>query len=66
MGGLGFQNLGKMNDACIMKIGWSLKRGESSLYDQFLVGKHGCMNLVNGDIVACNTNSSLWKAIVST
>jgi hypothetical protein len=40
-GGLGLRNLTLFNEACLMKMGWSLMIGENSLWGQVLVGKYG-------------------------
>lgn len=62
-GGLGLRDLSLLNDACIMKTGWALRQGCSGLWTQVLKGKYG-QSQVAGNIVAKDSDSSLWKQIV--
>ncbi|MCH86180.1 RNA-directed DNA polymerase (Reverse transcriptase) [Trifolium medium] len=62
-GGVGLRRLDYMNDACLMKMGWSLMVGEHSLWGQVLLGKHGREFETRGKLTSPN-DSALWKAIV--
>jgi hypothetical protein len=35
------RNIQSMNEACLMKLGWSLSTGEQSMWGDVLVGKYG-------------------------
>ncbi|GAU51253.1 hypothetical protein TSUD_412460, partial [Trifolium subterraneum] len=63
MGGLGIRKLAPMNDAFLMKFGWSLRMGERSLWAQVLRGKYGRNIIEHGEVMICATDSSLWKTI---
>jgi hypothetical protein len=62
-GGLGLRNLQSMNEACLMKMGWSLMIGEHNLWGQVLRGKYGRGGWSQGNITVNPSDSSLWKAI---
>jgi ribonuclease HI len=64
LGGIGLRKLHIMNDACIMKLGWSLLQGKESLWAQVLLGKYGRGVALNEALVSGPTDSALWKAIV--
>jgi ribonuclease HI len=63
-GGLGLRKLEFMNEACLMKMGWSLMVGEHSLWGQVLLGKYGRQFENAGRITTSQNDSALWKAIV--
>jgi hypothetical protein len=65
-GGLGLRNLTLFNEACLMKMGWSLMIGENSLWGQVLVGKYGRGEWNQGRISTTPNDSSLWKAIAKS
>jgi hypothetical protein len=62
-GGMGLRKLQCMNEACLMKLGWSLMTGEKSLWGDVLVGKYGREGWGQGKISVTTNDSSLWKAI---
>jgi hypothetical protein len=63
-GGLGLRKLQSMNEACLMKMGWSLMSGEETLWGKVLLGKYGRKGWSQGSISSNTNDSSLWKAIV--
>lgn len=58
------RDLVRMNDACIVKLWSSLKRGTTGLWVEVLQGKYGRGQLENGSVVAKTDDSVLWKNIV--
>lgn len=54
-----------MNDACLMKVGWALKRGEAGLWVDVLRGKYG-RGLEQGSVVAKATDSKPLEANYSS
>jgi hypothetical protein len=62
-GGMGFRKLQSINEACLMKLGWSRMTGEKSLWGDVLVGKYGREGWGQGKISVTTNDSSLWKAI---
>jgi hypothetical protein len=62
-GGLGLRKLQSMNEACLMKMGWSLMAGEDTLWGQVLIGKYGREGWSQGRISVTNNDSTLWKTI---
>jgi len=64
LGGLGLRRLNFINDACLMKLRRAILKGESSLWSQVLVWKHGRGRDPYQSHVAYPTDSHLWKAIV--
>jgi hypothetical protein len=65
-GGLGLRNLQSMNEACLMKLGWSLMSEEYSLWGQVLIGKYGRSGWSQGDFTVTSNDSPLWKAIAKS
>ncbi|MCH91441.1 putative ribonuclease H protein, partial [Trifolium medium] len=65
-GGLGFRKLQNMNEACLMKMGWSLMNGEHSLWGDVLIGKYGRDGWLEGKISVNSNDSSLWKSIAKS
>jgi hypothetical protein len=65
-GGMGFRKLQAMNEACLMKMGWSLMVGENSLWGQVLLGKYGRESWNQGKVTTGIGDSALWKAIVKS
>lgn len=63
-GGLGFKKPYLMNEAFIMKLTWELLEKPSDLVNQVLYGKYGRGKSLLDDIGSCQSDSSLWKAIV--
>jgi hypothetical protein len=63
-GGMGMRNIQSMNEACLMKLGWSLSTEEQSMWGDVLVGKYGRGGWSQGRIDANPNDSPLWKAIV--
>ncbi|PNY15946.1 ribonuclease H, partial [Trifolium pratense] len=63
LGGLGIRRLHNMNKACLMKLGWSMKRGDSALWIDVLKGKYAREHPNLDSIVAKNHDSSLWKSL---
>jgi mannosylglycoprotein endo-beta-mannosidase len=55
-----------MNEACLMKMSWSLMTGEHSLWGDVLLGKYGRDDWSQGRISVQPTDSSLWKAIAKS
>jgi ribonuclease HI len=62
-GGLGLRKLQSMNEACLMKMGWSLMTREDTLWGNVLIGKYGREGWNQGRICSKTNDSSLWKAI---
>ncbi|KAK2417953.1 hypothetical protein QL285_040194 [Trifolium repens] len=62
-GGLGFRKLQGMNQACLMKMGWSLMVEEQSLWGEVLLGKYGRDSWNQGLVTVTPNDSALWKAI---
>lgn len=62
-GGLGLRNLYIMNEACLMKYGWTLRRGVDTLWSQVLVGKYGRGMIRQGHISVRGADSAFWKAM---
>jgi hypothetical protein len=65
-GGLGLRKLENMNEACLMRMGWSLMSKDYSLWGQVLLGKYGRRSWSHGTITASTTDSPLWKAIAKS
>jgi hypothetical protein len=64
--GLGFRKLNSMNEACLMKIGWSLMTGEHSLWGEVLLGKYGRGGWSQRKIIVNSNDSPLWKALAKS
>ncbi|MCH88382.1 ribonuclease H, partial [Trifolium medium] len=64
-GGMGFKDLHIMNDACLLKMNWALLKGEHHLWGQVLLGKYGRGRNARDGVIAHQTDSVLWKAIVN-
>jgi ribonuclease HI len=64
-GGLGFRKLHKMNEACLMKMGWSLMSGEYSLWGEVLLGKYRRGDWSQRKIIVNSNDSPLWKALAN-
>lgn len=64
MGGLGVRDLKVMNSACMMKMGWALRKGGDSLWSMVLKGKYGRGLIDDGRVEAKATDSFIWKAVV--
>jgi ribonuclease HI len=62
-GGVGLRKLQPMNDACLMKMGWSLMTGEHSLWGDVLIGKYGRSGWSQKQISVSSSDSFLWKAL---
>jgi hypothetical protein len=62
-GGLGLRKLQSMNEACLMKMGWSLMNGEDTLWGSVLIGKYGRAGWSQGSITSNANDSYIWKAI---
>jgi ribonuclease HI len=65
-GGMGLRKLQIMNEACLMKLGWSLMVGEQSLWGDVLIGKYGRSGWSQGMISVNTSDSSLWKALAKS
>jgi hypothetical protein len=62
-GGLGLRKLQSMNEAYLMKMGWSLMNGEDTLWGSVLIGKYGRAGWSQGSITSSANGSYIWKAI---
>jgi hypothetical protein len=62
-GSVGLRKLQPMNDACLMKMGWSLMTGEHSLWGDVLIGKYGRSGWSQKKIYVSSSDSFLWKAL---
>lgn len=61
IGGLGLRKLTNMNSACLMKLGWDLRRHSTALWCQVLRGKYGRTRIGDTHWISKGTDSSLWK-----
>jgi hypothetical protein len=62
-GGLAIRDMGRMNLACIMKLGWSIKMQEENLWCQVLRGKYARGNNNLETLNVKKSDSALWKSI---
>jgi hypothetical protein len=58
-GRLGILRLEEMNEACLLKLGWKLRRGS-----MVLKGKYDRSSLAMDEVIPKNNDSSLWKHLV--
>jgi hypothetical protein len=65
-GGLAIRHLPTMNTACLMKLGWSMREGNESLWCKVLKGKYGRNSFENSDFVAKPADSFIWKGVVQS
>jgi hypothetical protein len=65
LGGLGIRRLVHMNTACLMKLAWTMRRGEEALWIDVFRGKYSRGHPNFDQIVSKTHDSSLWKALVS-
>ncbi|GAU48590.1 hypothetical protein TSUD_405800 [Trifolium subterraneum] len=65
-GGLDIRSLPDMNSACLMKMGWEMREGKSSLWCNVLKGKYGRGRLEQGNIIARSSDSFIWKGLVKS
>lgn len=61
---MGFETLVDMNNACMIKLGWKLKKGENHIWCQVLRGKYDKSNNNMESVSAKARESSIWKHIV--
>lgn len=66
LGGLGVRNLLRMNEACLMKLGWAFRAGGDSLWCQVLHGKYGAAIANVGVVSSRPLDSFVWKGIART
>jgi hypothetical protein len=59
LGGVAIRDMGKMNLACIMKLGWAIKMQEENLLCQVLRGKYARGNSNLDTLVVRNSDSPL-------
>jgi hypothetical protein len=65
-GEVGLRNLQSMNEACLMKMGWSLMNREHSLWGDVMTGKYGRDGWSQGRLSANSNDSPMWKFIVKS
>jgi hypothetical protein len=53
-----------MNGACLLKLGWKLRRGKKFLWSMVLKGMYDRSNLAMDEVIPKNNDSSLWKHLV--
>jgi hypothetical protein len=64
-GGLGIRRLVHMNQACLMKLAWSIRSGENALWIKVLKGKYSRGNSNFDQVSFKMQDSSLWKNLVN-
>jgi hypothetical protein len=62
-GGLAIRDMSKMNEACIMKLGWSLRMKSDNLWCQVLRGKYARGSTELEHLAVRQLDSPLWKSI---
>lgn len=63
--GMNFKNLIRINEAFLLKIGWSVLSNKNSLWNQVLQGKYGRGSSNLSQVKFSALDSRLWKAISS-
>lgn len=62
-GGLAMLNLEDMNQACLMTLGWALRKCDDNLCAQVLKEKYARNGISNYSLAVKVTDSFIWKAL---
>ncbi|KAJ8752128.1 hypothetical protein K2173_001803 [Erythroxylum novogranatense] len=65
-GGLGLKNLGAMNAATHMKLGWSILKEQHKLCNQVFHAKYKVDQLLQHELTIPSVASPLWRSICAT
>lgn len=63
LGGPGIRDLVTMNNACLMKLSWSLREDNNKLWCQVLKGKYRREATKESSLVVKSADSNLWKHV---